>query len=740
MKHLILCREYPPAPYPPGGIGTYAAHISRALAERGETVHVIGQRWEGADKDVETFCDGRLIVHRITADDAAFYPTLGLSSKAARAEVDAMLASGFPAQWFSWVAAGLAEQLIAREGIDVIEGQEWEAPLYFLMLRRALGLGPERKPPCIVHLHSPTEYIFRHNEWSRARPDYLPMKRLEDYVIRAADAHLCPSQYLATHCERHYGLAQGSIAVIPLPLGDTQVQARDPQVWETGSICYFGRLEPRKGVIEWVDAAVRVALKDPRPHFEFIGSDLPYTEQQTVRSYVEARIPDALRNRFVFHPAKPRAQLLQMLSRARIAVVPSRWENFPNTCVEAMCTGLPVLATRNGGMAEMIEDGRSGWLAEAGSAPLPDRLAAALERALSESPDQLTKMGEAAAASIHRFCDNVGIAEAHIAVRRTISEKGASRSLRLPACLPWPERQERPTAMRTVKLQPERIAVAVIALRGADPAATLASLRGQTVPPAAIVTVGDAVPPAGQRHVAYPGASAAEARRLVLEEVSDASLWLFLEAGTELQPWAIQNIITLAGHAHEAGLFVCWSGAQLRSTPPAFPYQWLENEADGIVCYRTQAIADARGIPDGPLHEWELATAVMAAGWAAAPIPALLGHRPSQAGSSEVSPAQTLARRRLLAAFPELLAGDVQALVGLLECRTSDGAGSRTMSRESVGSAASVLRRPLREQIDIAIRAARQPIKTTHWALWRAKNIIKRPIFRARDALLGRRS
>ena len=102
--------------------------------------------------------------------------------------------------------------------------------------------------------------------------------------------------------------------------------------------------------------------------------------------------------------------------------------------------------------------------------------------------------------------------------------------------------------------------------------------------------------------------------------------------------------------------------------------------------------------------------------------------------------AQTLARRRLLATFPELLAGDVQALVGLLECRTDSGAGGRTLSRESVGSAASVLRRPFREQIDIAIRAARQPIKTTHWALWRAKNIIKRPIFRARDALLGRRS
>jgi len=40
MTHLILCREYPPAPYPAGGIGAYTHHIAHLLAwaiERGET-------------------------------------------------------------------------------------------------------------------------------------------------------------------------------------------------------------------------------------------------------------------------------------------------------------------------------------------------------------------------------------------------------------------------------------------------------------------------------------------------------------------------------------------------------------------------------------------------------------------------------------------------------------------------------------------------------------------------------
>lgn len=51
MKHLIICREYSPAPG--GGIGTYVAMISRPLAERGETVHIIAQTWKGATDKIE---------------------------------------------------------------------------------------------------------------------------------------------------------------------------------------------------------------------------------------------------------------------------------------------------------------------------------------------------------------------------------------------------------------------------------------------------------------------------------------------------------------------------------------------------------------------------------------------------------------------------------------------------------------------------------------------------------------
>ena len=165
MKHLIICREYPPAPLPAGGIGTYVLHISQLLAESGETVHVIGQLWEGAEKEIEEKCHGRLIIHRVPLEDWTSLlgrkPSPAIKSDKTRA----LFESGFYPQSFSWQASLLAESLIEEKGIDLIEAQDYEAPLYYFQVRRALGLGPKRYPPCIVHLHSPMEFIARYNDW-----------------------------------------------------------------------------------------------------------------------------------------------------------------------------------------------------------------------------------------------------------------------------------------------------------------------------------------------------------------------------------------------------------------------------------------------------------------------------------------------------------------------------------------------------------------------------------------------
>lgn len=63
----------------------------------------------------------------------------------------------------------------------------------------------------------------------------------------------------------------------------------------------------------------------------------------------------------------PQEDVQRLLGEARCLVVPSRWyEGFPRVVVEAFARGTPVVASRLGGLAEIVEEGRTGWLFRAG--------------------------------------------------------------------------------------------------------------------------------------------------------------------------------------------------------------------------------------------------------------------------------------------------------------------------------------------------------------------------------------
>lgn len=69
--------------------------------------------------------------------------------------------------------------------------------------------------------------------------------------------------------------------------------------------------------------------------------------------------------RIHFHVNQPSDHVLAQLSGASALLVPSRWlETGPLTVLEAFAAGIPVLATRLGGMAELVRDGVDGWLVD----------------------------------------------------------------------------------------------------------------------------------------------------------------------------------------------------------------------------------------------------------------------------------------------------------------------------------------------------------------------------------------
>lgn len=429
MKHLMICSEYPPAAG--GGIGTYTYHMARLLAKHGEVVHIIGQLCPEAPGEIEYSCDGRLIVHRLPflRGLSPFGPKINPAMRSMTARK--LFKAGLIPQSFSWQAASLAEQLIATEKIDIIEGQEFEAPLHFLQYRRSCPRQRSRSvlPPICVHFHSPTEFVTKWNELDANLPYFAAMKRFEDFSVGSADGYLCPSKFLAEQMIVHYGLASDDITVIPYPLGDTPMITRSPSVWKNGSILYVGRLERRKGILEWLKAAVEVAGQWPDVHFEFIGENVLGTATRCAQEVLGQLIPQTVSKRFHFRGRLPRQDIPAYMAKARMAVVPSRWENFPYSAIEQMSSGLPLIVSPQGGMGEMVKDGHSGWLASEMSS---DGLAAALVGALRTEPERMAVMGKNAASGIRALCSDHAILTRHMNYKHALVARRWRKRVAMP--------------------------------------------------------------------------------------------------------------------------------------------------------------------------------------------------------------------------------------------------------------------------------------------------------------------
>ena len=139
-------------------------------------------------------------------------------------------------------------------------------------------------------------------------------------------------------------------------------------------VLFVGRLTPQKGVGTLV-AAVGL-LKDPSARVLLVGDgpERPALERQAERIGVGDRL------HFVGFLAHER--LPAMFSHADLLVLPSLYEELGTVLLEAMQAGLPIVASKTGGVPDVIEDGVNGLLVPPAD---PGALARAIDRLLADS-------------------------------------------------------------------------------------------------------------------------------------------------------------------------------------------------------------------------------------------------------------------------------------------------------------------------------------------------------------------
>lgn len=165
---------------------------------------------------------------------------------------------------------------------------------------------------------------------------------------------------------------------------------RAPDAPRGKRLIFVGRLAAVKGVPVLIEAFERLAARHPEARLEIVG-DGPE------RARAEARVAErGLGSAVSFLGYQSADAVSELLGRADCLVLPSFAEGVPVVLMEAMASGLPVVASRVAGVQELVEDGVSGFTVPAGDV---ETLVARLDQLLSD-PDLCDRMGAAGRAKV----------------------------------------------------------------------------------------------------------------------------------------------------------------------------------------------------------------------------------------------------------------------------------------------------------------------------------------------------
>ncbi|KUO16094.1 glycogen synthase [Streptomyces dysideae] len=356
MRVGLLTREYPPDVY--GGAGVHVEFLARELRAL-------------VDLDVHCWGEGRaegVLRHRS-------WSALDTANDALRTfSVDLAMAVGL-------------------EGRELVHSHTWYANLAGHFGKLLYGI------PHVMTAHS----LEPLRPWKAEQlgGGYALSSWAERTAIEAADAVIAVSGamrediltcYPALDPESVHVVHNGIDTTLYQPDHGTDVLRRIGLDADRPYVLFVGRITRQKGVphllraVRDIDPAAQVVLCAGAPDTPEIDQEFRdlYQELSRVREGVHW-IPQML----------PRPEVIQLLTHAAVFVCPSVYEPLGIVNLEAMACGTPVVASRVGGIPEVVDDGRTGLLVPLGD---DDDFEAGLAQALDSvvgDPEAARRMGEA---------------------------------------------------------------------------------------------------------------------------------------------------------------------------------------------------------------------------------------------------------------------------------------------------------------------------------------------------------
>ncbi|MDF0586067.1 glycosyltransferase family 4 protein [Tsukamurella sp. 8F] len=374
MKVLLVSWEYPPVVV--GGLGRHVHHLALQLTAQGHEVVVLSRQPTGTDPQShptsDTVVDG---VRVIAAAEDPLHLEFGTDMMAWVLSMGhSMLRAGLRLTGLGASAAGVSD--LDRTGAgsvhrpwvpDVVHAHDW------LAAHAAVGLAETFDAPLVSTIHA-TE-AGRHSGWVSG-PVNRQVHSAEWWLARESDAVITCSRSMSDEVARLFGPGLAQLHTIANGIDATLWPVRPgPRGTDRARLLYVGRLEYEKGVQDLIAALARVRRSHPGTTLAVAGDG---TQAAWLRGVArEHRVLRAVD----FLGSLGHEELIALMHTADALVIPSRYEPFGIVALEGAATGVPLVASTAGGLADFVRTGETGLSAPPADVPA---LTAAIREVLDD--------------------------------------------------------------------------------------------------------------------------------------------------------------------------------------------------------------------------------------------------------------------------------------------------------------------------------------------------------------------
>ena len=334
-RKLHICfvtNEYPTSGKSYGGIGTMVNFLSRAFAEQGHQVSVVGNY---AKTGKQSLLEGKLTIYRL-------------------AKARGTLAGYFNVKHIGKCIA----KVHAENPIDVIEGPEWT----FGFLKTPSGVKK------VIRLHG-GHHFFAHSENRKTEWRKAIMERRS---FSNADHFIAVSDFVGKETNRLID-KKFDYTIIHNPIDMEQFYQANTDKKVADRLVFVGSVVEKKGIRQLVQAMPKILTAVPEAELIVVGRhvNLPGT-QTPYLPLLKKEISSDIAERIKLKGPVPHTEVVSYIESGEVCVYPSHMEALPLAWLEVLAMGKPFIGSKTGPGAEVVNDGKTGLLCDPHS---PDDIA-----------------------------------------------------------------------------------------------------------------------------------------------------------------------------------------------------------------------------------------------------------------------------------------------------------------------------------------------------------------------------